>query len=332
MDINENTPLKELKKMIDDYNSNYVFDENNDNILCHILSNSSEKDLDQYIELLEKEKNSHDAVFQHELARLLWEMAKKLRHKEYPHSPICQWFMEMYTSPALYWVIKAVEQDYVPAYNLEITIVEWGSRDVRRNIDLAKALLYRGAAEGDIELQMDLAYQYSQKCSLAFNGPPKYVEYNLEKAGKWYEKISEQQNPVSFESLAHYYGSIGDYEKCNFYYGKMMELSNDNRELRIDMICNYISMGDILSAIYNILIIVKKEDDDMLIKTYQLLHTSGWLKIDDVMVEKILLDKLVEHGNQKAKEWLHEKYKYSFFTKRFMRSRHWKKPLYSFNK
>ena len=325
MDINM---LSQLEQIIKTQNENYTFDEENEEILNHILSNCSDESLREYKTLLKVETLTHDPETQYELAEILRKMALELHRLEYPRSPICQWFMEMYYSPALYWAIQAVNQNYLPAYNTERIIVELGGKDVKRNFELAKALLFKAAIEGDIEAQLKLAREYLKNNDKGHNFASKYVEYNPQEAAKLYYEIEKQQDPISYEDLAIYYKSINNYKKSNEYFNKLIKLDDKNSEYHVDIIHNYLYMGDSHAAALDILSLIKNGNDDLLIQTYKRLHPHGWMQIDDIMIEKYLLDKLVSNGNLKAKRWLKERYKFSVFFRTFKRSRRWNNSIY----
>ena len=318
--------ISQWDKIIKEQNSNYVFNEKTEEILNCILSVCNDETLKEYKSLLKVESLTHDPKTQYELAKMLREMALDLHRIEYPHSPICQWFMEMYYSPALYWAIQAVEQNYLPAYNTERIIVELGGKDVKSNFELAKALLFKAANEGDIESQLKLAKEYTKTIN-TFNSAGRYVEYDPREATNWYYKIEQQQDPVSYQDLAEYYKSVDNYIKSNEYFNELIKLDDKNKKYHVDIIYNYLHMGNIHAAVSDILDLIEKNDDSLLTQIYQRLHPHGWMQIDNIMIEYHLLNTLVSNGSIKAKQWLKKKYKKSLFGN-LKRSRRWDNSIY----
>ena len=318
----------DLEKIIEKYNSQYFFDEETEENLNYILYHSSDEDYKTYQSLKKIEEISHDPETQYKLADILMKMAMNLHQIEHPRSPICQWFMEMRYSPALYWSIKAVNQHYFPAYDIERTIVEQGAKDVKPNFQLAEALLFKAASEGDASALLKLAIDYGCKSNGGFNAPPRYVGYNPEKSKQLYAEVEAKQAPETFKYFARNYGFQRNYEKSNEYYRKLIALDNRNRIMRAEIVYNYIKMNNLSSAAMEVLDIIANESDAVLLYTFKSHHPDGWESLNDIELERFLLEKLISNGNSIAAKLYENRYKRTLFSKRLKRLKNWGENIY----
>ncbi|MCI8336878.1 MAG: sel1 repeat family protein [Peptococcaceae bacterium] len=318
--ISEDLSIDFLDLYIETCNANMVFT-NQVNEILEMMISVCPKDLKAKIKSLsERERSDHSPKVQNELALSLLCASDALRRYQFPESPVCQWLLEEYRSPALFWAVKAVEQNYTPAYNTERMIIQQGARDVQGNIQLARALTFSAAKKGDLSAQDVLGFSYGSKDS-DFN-MSRLVEYNLAKSEYWYKRMEESADPKRFELLAKHY-TYSNPEKAIYFIENALGQSADNHKYYVNLTECLCRINRLKECKDYVEYIAQNESAEICYNTYVALHdtrcknsqgknVAGWIIIDDIDLELSLLHRAASLNHEKAQVLLRERYKKTF--------------------
>lgn len=320
VNISGDSSIDCLASYIETCNANMVFTNQVKEILEMMIYICPESLKAEIITLLEKEQLDHSPKVQNELALLLLHASDALRRHQFPGSPICQWMLEEYRSPALFWAVKAVGQNYTPAYNTERSIVQAGARDVRANVQLARALAFSAAKKGDLSAQDTLGFEYQLK-DPGFN-LSRLVEYNLAKSEYWYKKVEESSDPKRFELLANHY-MYSNPEKAIYFIENAIGQSDDNHKYYSDLAACLGAVNRLKECREYVEYIAQNETSEICYATYVRLHNTDcknsrgekasiWIVIDDIDLELSLLRRAASLNHEKAQVLLSERYKKTF--------------------
>lgn len=333
--ISDEMQIEELEKYIKECNHSMKFDESINQIQNLILSACDDTTVKMIHSLSIAEQEDHSPEVQDELSNVLLQAANVLHKMQFPHSPACQWMMETYRSPALLWAIKAVEQNYIPAYNTERIIVLDGAKDVSPNVQLARALAFVGAKRNNIQAQEALAFEYELD-DAGFN-MKRLVEFNLSKSQFWYSKIEESSDPDRHEILAKHY-KFSDPQKALLHYEKLLGLKKENSKYYPDLIYCLCMLGRIPECKKYIGYVTQSEKAEVCFETYRTLNNAncsssapenkinGLEAIDDITLEMALLKHASAFNHKQATIMLAERYRRSIFGK-VKRTKAWGKYI-----
>ncbi len=286
--------INDFEKMISEKNAAFEFGLELSDILELILKACNDDLRNRYFALLQEEKDSHSPQVQHDLSLILLEMGNVLHQQQYPNTPVCQWLRETYRSPALFWSIKAVSQNYAPAYRTESMLVSTASKDICEDLELSRALLLKGAMAGDPVAQCSLAFDYASDNMFGFK---RLVEYDMDKADYWYQKAADSNDPRCFWSLAdHYNYRAKDYKKAAYYYKKIIKIGNteNNKDPYTELTYCYAKLNDVEACKKCIYITLQNRDGLACFAIYEILdrlNADFWPVIDDVNLELALLQR-----------------------------------------
>ena len=80
-----------------------------------LINYLSDDEWTQYAEACHSEELGTDGTIEYELAKLMRGAMHEHHKANYPHSPICQWEIEMLRKPMIYWLFSAAQLDHVEA-------------------------------------------------------------------------------------------------------------------------------------------------------------------------------------------------------------------------
>ncbi len=310
-----------FEKIISEKNSTYTFGLELSDILQLMLKSCNDDMRNRYFSLLQEEKDAHSPQVQNELALILMEMGNALCWQQYPDIPSRDRLRKTYRSPALFWAIKAVAQNYTPAYHTEGVLVSSSSKDVRADLELRRALILKGAADGDPMAQCSLAFNYALNPK-AFRGT--LVEYDMNKAAYWYQKVEESNDPRCFWDLASYYEDLKDYTKAIYYYKEVIRIGNaeDYQDPYQALASCYAKLNNIEECKKCIYFTLQNRDATACFYMYDLFDGAGlkfWPVINDINLELALLQRALqsnyEHIVSRANYKLKMNYKKNLFGK-----------------
>lgn len=261
-----------------------------DSVTNYLLNNCNPDTRLAHDELYEKGAETPEDQYQ--LALLLLKAANEVQRKMHPNSPACQIILESYRTPALYWAMEAVEQDYLPAFSLESMLVSTTSKDIAAYPALSLSLLVHAALSGDTKAQLSLAFNHTQT-STPFNST-KTVEYDLDLAKFWYTILESKDDPEAYHDLAiRYYERIEkDYVKANEYFLKLIGMGK--LEYYYNLIRNYYRIGNLKLATEQINQLLDIDDSDLIISIYKKLKMDVFLNPDTLDVEIRFCMRIIE--------------------------------------
>lgn len=312
-----------FEKIISEKNAAYTFGLELSDILQLMLKSCNEDMRNRYFSLLQDEKDAHSPQVQNELALILMDMGDVLCRQQHPNIPSHELLEETYRSPSLFWAIKAVSQNYIPAYYTEGRLLISSSKDVRADFELSRALVLKGAVDGDPIAQCHLAFDYA--VNAVSRGS--FVEHDMNKADYWYKKAAEANDPRCFWNLASYYQSfakVRDYDKAIYYYKEIIRLGNAERyqdPYRELALC-YAELNNVEECKKCIYFTLQNRDAAACFYMYDLFDGSGikfWPVINDINLELALLQRACqsnyEHIVRRANYKLKMNYKKDLFGK-----------------
>lgn len=353
---------------IDRLNSNFIFDSPDKNKTLNainkyliytgepksmgdeMIATCSTVTFNRYQTLLQAINDSEDPEKMIELVDFLDErMTKEWHAIQYGRTPVCQWGIEYMRSPQLYWCIEAAKKYYQPAFKEEYKyLVKYASGDKQKRDELADALTYKLAYEGDSDVQYDLLDKYTRDPSqhVLFNTPIKPDYRNKKMAEYWrlqllnnsnirpstfvfealagfksecldkaFERAIELDNPELYIYIANYYGYSSDI--C-LEYSKKVLYNNEihNKRNAVTNIARYYIYKDRPSSALDILMeFVEMKDHDIdAFRAFEELYNE-LAYISNPNQEMILLKRIAKkvHRFSALKKFIREHYKKTLF-------------------
>lgn len=262
----------------------------------YLLKRCSETTTKKYWELYNADCDDSPEI-QFEIAKILLQASVEAQKNSHPHSSACQIILESHRAPALYWAIEAVNNNYLPAYAFEGMLIKNTSADINAYPALSFALLLHAALQGDLSAQQKLAFEHSLKETPLNLG--RAVDYDIDLARFWYERIAEKDAPETYYDLATYYCEQlnNDYLGAITYYSKLVSLGIEKHY--IDIIKNYMIIDDTAKAADVFTALLKTDDCVVLKKAYQFFSKKVFKVLNDVDLEISMLNRIFELSNDR---------------------------------
>ena len=239
--------------------------------------------MEQYTSLLKKAEQDSGGEAQNALAKFLIKIANKCQ-KILLDGFEPDYFLtgkDRFFAPALYWAIKAVEQNYPPAYKTEKNLVSWPSDDVKQDLILAKALLLKGVACSDNAALLELAEEYAYPHSKIF-------PYDLSKANQYYRILIGQGQRELYPDYIYTLSLSGQLEQCKNEIKEAIKLKD----------------GDISFSIFKKLYPTQlKALDDTGLELYLLTQAEIFGSFDAQQARRKLYVKTLFGREKRAKNW-----------------------------